>query len=249
MEGIKVEVVGNVARVIDKPQRITAGTVGLPVEFSFDSQWEGLSKTAVFHAGHIKMIVDSIVDRAIVPWEVLAEPKARLSIGVYGVNRDGTVAIPTIWANVSVINVGATPDGDPSTEPTIPVYQKLLDDVGNLQGLNTKTKEDIVSAINEVYYTARTGNTEGAVTVRDIKLSESKWVGDASPYSQVVSIKGVTEFSKVDLQLSADQLTEFHDMDLSLTTENNEGVVTVFAIGDKPNNDITIQATLTEVIA
>ena len=249
MEGIKIEVVGNIARITEKPKRITSGTVGLPVEFSFDDQWEDLRKTAVFHAGHISKIRDSITDQTTVPWEVLAQHNAWLSIGVYGVNKDGTVAIPTIWVNICPINMGATPDGDPSVDPSLPVYQKLLDCVGDLQELNTKMKEDLVSSINEVYYTARTGNTEGAVTVRDIKLSAAKWVGDASPYSQVVSIKGVTEFSKVDLQLSADQLTEFHDMDLSLTTENNEGVVTVFAIGDKPNNDITIQATLTEVIA
>lgn len=56
MDGIKIEVTGNIARVIVRPARITAGTVGLPVEFSFDSQWDGLIKTAVFRASGMPTI-------------------------------------------------------------------------------------------------------------------------------------------------------------------------------------------------
>ena len=39
------------------------------------------------------------------------------------------------------------------------------------------------------------------------------------------------------------------DKDLAFSTENDGGVVTVFAIGDKPSNDYTIQATIMEVVA
>ena len=80
-----------------------------------------------------------------------------------------------------------------------------------------------------------------------VELPSSAWVGDASPYSQVVSIDGVTTNSLVDLQPSVDQLEVFHNKDLAFTTENEDGVVTVFAIGDRPQNDYTIQATVTEV--
>jgi hypothetical protein len=83
--------------------------------------------------------------------------------------------------------------------------------------------------------------------VVSIALPSSAWVGDASPYSQVVSIDGVTPYSLVDLQPSVEQLEVFHNKDLAFTTENEDGVVTVFAIGDKPQNDYTIQATVTEV--
>ncbi len=81
----------------------------------------------------------------------------------------------------------------------------------------------------------------------NITLLASKWEGEEDPYSQVVSIEGVTENTKVDLQPSADQLAIFHDKDLAFVTENDGGVVTVFAIGDKPTNDYQIQATLKEV--
>lgn len=82
----------------------------------------------------------------------------------------------------------------------------------------------------------------------EIKLLASAWEGEEDPYTQVVSIEGVTENTKVDLQPSAEQLAIFHDKDLTFVTENDGGVVTVFAIGDKPTQDYTIQATLKEVV-
>lgn len=83
--------------------------------------------------------------------------------------------------------------------------------------------------------------------IANVELLASKWVGDESPYSQVVTIKDVTEFSQVDLTPSVEQLAIFHDKDLAFVTENDDGVVTVFAIGDKPLNDYTVQVTIKEV--
>ena len=75
------------------------------------------------------------------------------------------------------------------------------------------------------------------------------WKGGESPYFQSVEVPGITAGSKVDIQLSAQQLQRFHAMDLALTTENDGGAVTLYAIGDKPTEDMTLQATLTEVVA
>jgi hypothetical protein len=63
----------------------------------------------------------------------------------------------------------------------------------------------------------------------------------------VVSIEGVTATSKVDLTPSVEQLDIFHEKDIAFTTENDGGVVTVFAVGDRPTNNYTIQAIVTEV--
>ena len=79
-------------------------------------------------------------------------------------------------------------------------------------------------------------------------LTANGWVGDKSPYSQVVDIEGVTANSQVDLTPSIEQLTIFYEKDLAFVTENEDGVVTVYAIGQKPTNDYTIQVTITEVI-
>ena len=63
----------------------------------------------------------------------------------------------------------------------------------------------------------------------------------------MVEVAGVTENSQVDLTPSVEQLDIFYQKDLAFVTENEGGVVTVYAIGDKPANDYTIQVTITEV--
>ena len=112
MEGIKIEVTGNIAKVIEKPLHIISGTVGLPVEFTFDSHWDGLRKIAVCQAGHITKDTVLVNNTTAVPAAVLANPNVRLNIGVYGTNEDGSLAIPTIWANLGQIREGALPSGN-----------------------------------------------------------------------------------------------------------------------------------------
>lgn len=86
------------------------------------------------------------------------------------------------------------------------------------------------------------------VPVNSVTLLSSAWIGDSSPYSQVVELAGVTTHTKIDLQPSVDQLEIFKEKNLTFTTENNNGVVTVYAIGDKPKSNYTIQVTMTEVV-
>lgn len=220
MEGIKIDVTGNIARVIEKPTRITSGTVGMPAEFTFDSQWDGLSKVAVFRAGDLVMAVDIPEAETTVPWEILDKPNVWLSVGVYGVSADGSVVIPTTWANVSKIHVGVDLDGDHSTDPTLPIWQKIMNRIDNLS----------------------------SASITEVVLRASAWQGSDSLYSQVVTIDGITEYSKVDLLPSVEQLAIFHNKDVAFVTENEDGVVTVYAIGDKPTLDYTMQVQITEVV-
>lgn len=83
--------------------------------------------------------------------------------------------------------------------------------------------------------------------IADVVIRANAWVGTQSPYSQVVSVDTVTPNTQVDLTPSVEQLAIFHNKDLAFVTENDNGVVTVYAIGQKPTLDYTIQATLTEV--
>ena len=85
--------------------------------------------------------------------------------------------------------------------------------------------------------------------IAEVELLASSWVGTESPYSQVVAIAGVTQYSQVDLKPSLEQLSIFHNKDLAFVTENDGGIVTVYAIGDKPTNDYTMQVSITEVTA
>ncbi len=209
MDGIKIEVTGNIVRVIEKPARITAGTVGLPVEFTFDSQWDGLSKTAVFMAGDRQMSEVGVVNTATVPWEILQRHSVRLNIGVYGVNIDGSVAIPTVWAVIGTIQQSAYPGKDP--DPTLPVWQKLLNAIGNLLDLKTNASGNLVDAINEACNIAEAGGIE-----TDTTLSKSGGVADAKATGDAIE--------------QAKRETKHHADD-----KNNPHNVTASQVGARPD--------------
>ena len=83
--------------------------------------------------------------------------------------------------------------------------------------------------------------------VATITLSKSAWTGSGEPYSQVVEIATVTTASKVDLQPSAQQIVALQNAEISLMVENNGGVITCYAIGNKPTADYTMQVLIQEV--
>ena len=91
------------------------------------------------------------------------------------------------------------------------------------------------------------GKLANAPKIGYVTLLASDWVGEEKLYHQVVEIEGVTENSQVDLTPSVEQLLVFYDKDLAFVAENEGGIVTVYAIGQKPLNDYTIQVTITEV--
>lgn len=83
--------------------------------------------------------------------------------------------------------------------------------------------------------------------IGEVTLLASRWTSSGNLHSQVVTLSGVTPNSQVDLTPSVEQLVVFYEKDLAFVTENEDGVVTVYAIGQKPTNDYTIQVTITEV--
>ena len=69
-------------------------------------------------------------------------------------------------------------------------------------------------------------------------------------YGQIVNVNNavITEHSKVDLQIDSEQMVVFYEKDLAFVTENEDGVVTVYCVGNVPENDYTIRAVITEVV-
>lgn len=69
-------------------------------------------------------------------------------------------------------------------------------------------------------------------------------------WSQVVlqNSEDITVNSKVDLQPSAKQLVTFKEHGWVFVAENENGIITVFCVGPKPTIDITMQATVKEVV-
>lgn len=84
--------------------------------------------------------------------------------------------------------------------------------------------------------------------IDEVTLWASAWVsGEDKRHSQVVEIESATNKSQVDLTPSDEQLAIFYTKDIGFVTKNESGKVTVIAIGQKPENDYTVQVTLTEV--
>ena len=81
-----------------------------------------------------------------------------------------------------------------------------------------------------------------------ITMPASGWQGSSSPYSQVVTCSGVNVNSKLDLQPTPTQIVELQDAEISLMATNNNGVVTVWAIGNKPTSDYTMDVLIKEVV-
>ena len=125
MKPIKITVTGSNALVTEKPV-ITSGTVGLPVEFTFDEAWDGLGKTVVFRAGSRSYPVSCVQSTAIVPWEVLEKGGVGLYIGVFGADEEGTVKIPTVWVCADAIAPGTQIPETVPAEPTPNVYDQIL---------------------------------------------------------------------------------------------------------------------------
>ena len=86
-------------------------------------------------------------------------------------------------------------------------------------------------------------------TVTTVKLKASSWLGASSPYSQVIALEDITSLTKVDLQPTSAQLAILHQRGLGFYTENDGGVVTAYAVGNKPTEDFIFQVTKTEVEA
>ena len=148
MEVIKINVAKTAARA-KQIELVTTGMVGASVRFSFGSEWNGLTRTAVFRAGKVAKDVVLTSDTALIPPEVLAAP-ASLLIGVYGSNSDGTLVIPTVMVRACFVLPGADPSGDESTDPTLSVWQQILAQIGPMDELGTEAKDSLVAAINEV---------------------------------------------------------------------------------------------------
>ena len=111
-----------------------------------------------------------------------------------------------------------------------------------VKGVDYFTTEDIETIIAKVR-----ARIKALVKKVTITLLASAWIesGD-NQYSQVIDVDA-TEYSKVDLQPTPEQLAIFYEKDVTFVAENDNGVVTVYCIGQKPTNDYTMQATITEV--
>lgn len=156
------------AHLASPPELLTAGmSKAVTVQFVFSTEWDGLTKTAVFSNG--KTTVDVLAanwdgDTVPVPHEVLAVPGRHARVGVYGADESGVV-LPTVWVSLGKVQPGADPSGDETADPSLPVWAQLQKQIGDLNDLKTYNKGNLVAAINEARNSG--GGTGGGYNIGD----------------------------------------------------------------------------------
>ena len=90
------------------------------------------------------------------------------------------------------------------------------------------------------------GGSGMSAKLTEITLPAANWKGAESPYRQIVAVQGISVNSMVCIHPSVEQI---QGKRIAFTAENEAGVVTVYAYGDKPQEDYTMQVSLMEVIA
>ena len=131
-----------------------------------------------------------------------------------------------------------------------------IDEVNNVHklkigdGIHTYSELKYLQAGDEIVTQVLAKALPRAITV---ELAADKWeeVTCATDpklgyYAQVVEIEGITKYSRLDLHPNADMLAEFQNLNLAFVTENKDGVITVYSVGNVPQKIYTIQATIVE---
>lgn len=169
MTEIQVKV-SNAIAAVRKTGPLTAGMVGVPVSFAFDSAWDGLTITAVFEgSGTVRDRLLADDHTTTVPWEVLTSGWSELRIGAEGRGAAGDLVIPSTMAKAGTIFPGADPSGDESTDPTLPVWAQLRQAIEELEqngGSGGTVDEAEIWQIVEAYLEENPPGADGRTPVK-----------------------------------------------------------------------------------
>ena len=211
------------------------------VGFVFDKEWnEFETKTARFiHGGEHTDIVFT-GNECKVP--KIFNVKS-MEVGVYAGDLHTTTSA-VVNCRKSILCKSGTP-----ADHTPDVYEQIM------ELLKIGASDEAIAKAVVDYLKENPISSGSTATIGVVDLIAAKWVASEESenlYSQEVTIYEVPENfdfqnCQVDLTPSVDQLLVFYDKDLTFATENEGGKVTVYAIGQKPENDYTIQVTITEV--
>ena len=198
------------AHLASPPELLTAGmSKAVTVQFVFSTEWDGLTKTAVFSAGRTTVdVLESEWDgnKVVVPHEIMADAGPIARVGVYGANADGLI-LPTVWVTIGKVMPAAEPSGDPGADPTLPIWAQLQNQIGDLDDLQTYNKGNLVDAINEARSSGGSGgggytigdglkldaatNTLSVDTAAAVEKDNTKPVTSAAVYTEVGNINAL----------------------------------------------------------
>lgn len=96
------------------------------IRLDLSSEWDDLSKIAVFRAQDSMIDVPVMGEYLDIPPVVLQRENVHLQFGLYGVGQDGAVVIPTIWTDLGIVQPSPDPYGaDNYEDPPAGLYAQL----------------------------------------------------------------------------------------------------------------------------
>lgn len=102
------------------------GYEAVQIRPDFGPEWNNLSKIAVFRAYDAQIDIAMTDTTVEVPLQVLLKPNVHLMFGIYGISATGAVVIPTVWADLGIIQAGVNPTAaDNYSKPAMDLYAQV----------------------------------------------------------------------------------------------------------------------------
>ena len=220
----QVQIIKNKAWVTER-ETLTLYCQGcdpVKIGLSFDDDWDGLSKIAVFRAYDRQIDLAFTGDEIEIPVNALLKPDVHLLLGIYGINSTGTVVISTIWADLGIIQPGPNPTAaDNYTLPPENIYQQVY---------------ELAQAAEAAAAQATSGNYSGTLTFTiDNSTGTLSVTRDFDGITSTTEIGGVTAYAAA---LAGGYTGEYSDF-----------CTLLIANGETANNVAQIRSDMAEVTA
>lgn len=146
----------------DRAETITSGAVGQLVALDFSDEWDNLSAFAIFQAHTTSTVIPVTGSSVEIPRSVLTMPGVNLLLGVYGVSGDGKVVIPTVYADLGIVRVGANLSGADNYAPPTEALSAII--LGYAQAAAASAQEATSGAYASAANFAVAGSTPTVIT-------------------------------------------------------------------------------------
>lgn len=114
---------------------------------------------------------------------------------------------------------------------------KLYDNMGD-NGDGAMTQSAATYAIQ---------NMQSKSKIYSITIPYASWSG-SGPYTQILTVLNATANSKIDMQADATTIDTIIKGGYCIAIKNDNGVITAYAVGQRPVTNLTLQLIITEVI-
>ena len=232
---------------------LTSGMVGLKVDLSYDESWDGLTKALICRSSLGKPALDLVYILANIGTEAAVAPEVmvahrHLYLGVEGRTADGTLVVPTVWADCGMIQPGAESNGAESQEATPEVWAQLASQIGPLEELRTDAKGNLVTAINELSQETQASQTALDQRITQVQnLSNQNSVNLAAAKAELnLAIQNVHNQLSADISALEEEMSRIPEPEVAPEPEGDD-IPRVYLEGTMPLGLEETQAAMTYV--